>query len=108
MKNLHQWIDRLASATKRPREDDARGRKRVGWEGRSVQHPATNAATKSKKSWELTVSSLLKSALGRPAKNALRKSKKSCEFRTRSPLKSARHGFPWQSSGIPSLLASAL
>src|SRR5262245_25653754 len=54
-----------------------------------VQHPAKNAATKSKKSWELMAPVWLKSALGRSEKNAARKSKKSWEFRAPLPLKSA-------------------
>jgi len=42
--------------------------------------PAKNAVRKSKKSWEFTAPSALKSALGAEAKKAVRKSKKSWEF----------------------------
>src|SRR5688572_5741432 len=59
-------------------------------ESRSVsQHPLKNAARKSKKSWEFTTLSPLKSAVGSESKNAVRKSKKSWEFTASSALKSA-------------------
>jgi hypothetical protein len=51
--------------------------------------PVKKAVRKSKKSWELIMPSLLKSALGAAPKNAVRKSKKPCELALPSVLKSA-------------------
>src|SRR5688572_32257999 len=64
------------------------------------QHPPKNAARKSKKSWELTTESPLKSAAGSLSKNSVRKSKKSCELTAESLLKSAGH------DGLPPLSQS--